>query len=124
MNHRIILVLKVKLTDDCEFKYDSWEDILNCLKCKNSDYRMVDLHGAIVRDFKYSSMNRDQSEILDIGYTINFKESISNDNLEEFIMNPNNDYQVTRIKDHQVLKKFKPVVKERGIEKIKKYFKR
>lgn len=103
MSNSVIIILKTQMKNDCQ-KKQNWNEIIDCLKCPNSDYRIVDYYGTLLKNFKYPNSMHKNEIILCRGYSIELFEQVKEEDIDSYILNPENNYQVTSLDDNSILK--------------------
>lgn len=76
--------------------------IVDCLKCENTDYRIIDKEGNILKDFNGGYLNR--KNIKTESYIVQFFDEVDFNQLGSYLEDPNSDYRITRCKDHIIMR--------------------
>jgi hypothetical protein len=98
--NRATLKLKRRTNSDCCSKsMFNFDDVLNCIKCDNCTYKIVNNDGVIIKDVEFEK----QESLLD-EYLIEFFDQVNYDNLLEYLSNEESDFRVTRLKDSVIIR--------------------
>lgn len=96
MKQECLMIKKVQINDSCA-SYDPFGlcPVTDCLKCNNSDYRIINSDGEIIRDFKYYGLKG--NDIIISKYKLEFFDEVDYKNIEAYLNDENSDYRMTRI---------------------------
>ena len=124
MSNVVIIILKTQMKNDCH-KKQTWSEIVACLKCPNSDYRIVDYYGTLLKNFNYPNSIYKNEIILCRGYVIKLFENVKADDINSYILNPENNYQVISLDDNSILKEARILEEHTTVlQKIKRKLKK
>lgn len=73
--------------------------VIDCLSCKNSDYKIILHDGVILKDFKDEKSSGEEEK-----YIIEFFDKLDHTtNILDYLTNEENDYRITRESDQVIL---------------------
>lgn len=124
MSNIVVIILKTQMKNDCQ-KKQTWSEIIDCLKCPNSDYRIVDYYGTLLKNFNYPNSIYKNQIILCRGYVIKLFENVKVEDIDSYILNLENNYQVISLDDNSILKEARILEEHTTVfQKIKRKLKK
>lgn len=124
MKKESLMIQKIQIKDSCAV-YDPIGLCLvtECLTCENADCCIINSDGTIIKDFKYYGLK--EEDIRTSKYLIEFFDEVDYDNIEDYLINEDSDYRMTRIYSSEngkenVIMRFSKADKKEELEKQKK----